>query len=193
MIYKLDKRIDVIKFKYIGLFFFSLVTTEAVWAKACGSSDAREKSDFHAIVPITELDLLSSFVTRQTLSDTAFTKAAAVAQKVHGSSANIGEGVFQPIFVYRGIEYPMNLPMHFDGRSSIGNVLLKTFTKTPPKTDPWPCNPNENTRWEPCCQDCADLGIAEWYQVKFLFNRGFILHNQEKIARKRVTRHIVYI
>ncbi|WP_296284991.1 hypothetical protein [uncultured Acinetobacter sp.] len=183
----------MIKYRYLGLFVFSLITTEMIWAKPCASSGGRDKSDLHALVPITELDLINSLFTKKTLSDTAFKKAAAVAQAAHGSNVNIGMSVFQPVFTYRGVSLPMNLPFSFDGQSSIGNSILHEFTQSPPTQDPWKCDPRENTRWEPCCQECANEGIAEWYEVKFLFNRGFILHNQEKIARKKATRHIIYI
>lgn len=183
----------MIKYRYLGLFVFSLIPTDVMWAKPCASSGGKDNKVLIVRVPLSAKDILGTVVSKETLNDMAFQKASEITQKTYGSYVNIGEIVFQPTFVLNNIPYKMNLPMSFDGQTSIGGAIQSTFLEMSPQRDPWDCNPRENTRWEPCCQECADEGIAEWYEVKFLFNRGFILHNQEKIARKKATRHIVYI
>ncbi|MCX5469279.1 hypothetical protein [Acinetobacter nematophilus] len=180
-------------FTYIGLFVFSLTST-VLWAKPCASSGGNFTNVLPVRVPITAADLVGTVVSKNTLSDMAFEKAAEITQKSFGGSVNKDQIVFQPTFILRGMPYQMNLPMHFDGQKSIGRAIQTQFMKNPPPLNPdWNCDPRENTRWEPCCQECADQGIAQWYEVKFMFNRGFILHEQEKAARKKVVRHIVYL
>lgn len=185
----------MIKYRYVGLFVFSLFSTEVVLAKPCASAGGKFPAGYKNALKIS---VYSDEMSGYALSEKQ-KKQVANALREYGADVDTGQNVqiFAAVtsshFFTPGdtkvFHYSIN---DFQGNDSISRTFERSFMNDPgPDWDN--CDPRENKKYyKTCCDECMSESGQEW-ELANIFNRGFILHEEELLAPRSMTRNRVHL